>query len=136
MLQLDSAKRGEIAAELSKMALLRGESVDDYYFELWVEQFGKDGYEYDVIMKIIDNGINCRKYGKVLAYGDLISAYKEKEQLKNINWREFLRVLKIYEEKALGVIQTLAGGKHITLEIYFKHQEYLENYFFNNYKTK
>lgn len=134
MLQLTSDERGHIAAQLSRMALLRGESVEDYFFEMWVEQFGQDGYSYEEVLRIIQFGINSRKYGKVLAYGDLISSYREAKELKNINWQEFVRVLKIYEEKALGVIQQLSGGKHITLELYLKHQEYLENYYKKNYK--
>jgi len=114
------------------MALLRGEKIDDYNFELWFEYFTEQGYSYEAIIEMINIGKTVKRYGSnKLAIGDLIELYNEKhegEENKNINWTEFFRVLKIYEKKAMKDIVGLVG-RHITTEEYFKHKEYLENQF-------
>lgn len=130
-LQLSNENKKNISVELGKMALLRGESISDYNFELWIEYFTEQGYEYSQIIEIINLGKSLKKFGgNILSIGDLISLYQEKqEEPENLNWKQFFKMLKIYEEKALNDIQTLCGGKHITLDEYHKHKEYLENQF-------
>jgi len=95
-----------IMLELGKLAMLRGEKVGDYAFELWVEKFGESGYSPQEIIEIIELGKNMKKYGgQLLAYGDLISEYvklrkeeKEDEYKMSIDWFQFFRVLRIYEK--------------------------------------
>jgi len=117
------------------MALLRGESVTDYNFVLWVEYLTEQGYDYETMSAIINCGKRLPKYGNVkLAIGDLIDCYEKEteDETKPIDWTEFFRILKIYEKKAMGNIIKLMG-KHITTEDYFKHKEYLENQFAKHY---
>lgn len=129
-LQLTTNEIKYMVTELSKLILLRGESIQDYNLELWIERLQTDGYSYKQIMEIIHYAGDLKKYGtQLLAYGDIIDNYKKiKDEVKKIDWIEFFRILEIYEKKALNDINSLAGT-HISKEDYFKHKEYLENQF-------
>jgi len=90
-------------------------------------------------MDIINRGKDLKKYGGVkLSVGDLIDKYEkinEDQKDDPINWTQFLKTLLIYEKKAMAQINALIGGNHITVEVYFKHKQYLENRFEKLYKS-
>lgn len=115
---LSETDRKVIIFELGKMAMLRGERVGDYAFELWVERFAESGYSHREIIEIIELGKDLKKYGaQLLAYGDLISEYEKQRKEEegedyrlSINWRQFFRVLRLYEQ--IEERQMLSTGKN------------------------
>jgi len=137
-LQLSAEDKKLILIKLGKLALIRGESINDYNFELWLEYFCDKGLMLSEIIEMISAAQDLKKYGDVkLSVGDLIDNYEKLKETKKevpINWTQFLKILEIYERKALEQINKLAGGNHISVSDYFKHKEYLENQFDKLYK--
>jgi len=135
MLLTDSEK-ALILIELGKLAVIRNEDVEDYCFELWLETL-EPKYTLPEIIEMIISARDLKKYGDIkLSCGDVIDNYEKNKKETPVSWVQFLKMLSIYEKKAFEDIQKLAGGKHISLEDYFKHRQYLENRFEEVYGIK
>lgn len=63
------------------MSLLRGENIEDYIFELWIEYFQEQRYSKEIILEIIDCGKRMTKYGNnKLAIGDLLTEWEKSSE--------------------------------------------------------
>lgn len=87
------------------MVLLRGEEIDEYNFELWIEYFTEQGYSKLDILDIIECGKRMKKFGtNKLAIGDLISEWEnslDSYKLAFYHSKRELRIEKKYNHSKL-----------------------------------
>lgn len=128
----------QISSELIILCKLRGEEPEDYNFEFWLNQWLNSGYSYKQIKEMIEVAKEMKKFGREkLAYGDIVGEWLSRsENIQSINWTEFMRILKLYEKKALKLLQQVTGNEHLKVSDYYRFQQYFEAQLSGLYKIR
>lgn len=109
-LHLNNADKTEINKQLGVLCFLRGEEIDDYDFEVWLDYWATNGYTKTQVLEMIELGKRLPKYGTVkLAIGDLITNWEKNfDKQNNISWQVFLDCLNIFLKKDKDLLNKLS----------------------------